>query len=77
MIAASYGSVYGALLKGGSQLYVADAIQRRELAFVLEDGAVPGTPEALTPALRQEGGDVIRSTVEALARQYRFSPSPR
>ena len=77
MIAASYGSVYGALLDGASQLYVADAIQRREMAFRITDGAVPGVPEAVTPALRREGGEVIRSTVEALARQYRFSPSPR
>jgi len=77
MIAASYGSVYGALLDGATRLYVADAIQRRELAFELGPGAVAGTAIPVTPALRRAGGDVIRATVEAIAEQYRFHPKPR
>ncbi len=77
MVAASYGSVYGALLNGATRLYVADAIQRRELAFEIDDGAVPGVAVAVTPALRREGGDLIRGTVEGLAAQYHFSPPPR
>lgn len=77
MIAASYGSVYGALMEGATRLYVADAIQRRELAFAIGDGPVPGTALAVDPALRRSGERVIRSTVEGLARQYQFSPPPR
>jgi arylsulfatase A-like enzyme len=77
MVAASYGSVYGALLNGATQLYVADAIQRREMAFTIGDGAAPGEALAVTPVLRREGGEVIRATVEALARQYQFTPPPR
>jgi len=74
MIAASYGSVYGAVMDDASRLYVVDAIQRREMAFTLTDGAAPGTPLAVTPALRRDGELVIRSTVEGLARQYQFTP---
>ncbi|MDQ3169177.1 MAG: sulfatase-like hydrolase/transferase, partial [Acidobacteriota bacterium] len=77
MLAASYGSVYGALLDGATRLYVADAIQRREMAFTIGDGAVPGSATEVTPAIRRQGGDLIRATVDAIARQYRFSPPPR
>ena len=77
MIAASYGSVYGALLKGGTELYVADAIQRREMAFRLGDGPAPGDVLTVDAALRRDGSEVIRTTVEAIARQYQFNPSPR
>ena len=77
MIAASYGSVYGALLEDATRLYVVDAIQRREMAFTIGDGAEPGSAIPVTPAIRRDGGDVIRSTVESIARQYQFSPSPR
>ena len=77
MIAASYGSVYGALLDGATRLYVADAIQRREMAFTIGDGAEPGSAIPVTPAIRRDGGDVIRETVEAIARQYQFTPPPR
>ena len=77
MIAASYGSVYGALLKGGTELYVADAIQRREMAFRIGAGPAPGDVLAVDPALRRDGSEVIRTTVEAIARQYQFSPPPR
>ena len=77
MVAASYGSVYGALMDGATRLLVVDAIQRREMAFTLADGAAPDTSLAVTPGLRRDGEVVIRSTVEALARQYQFSPPPR
>jgi hypothetical protein len=77
MIAASYGSVYGALLDGATRLYVVDAIQRREMAFEIGEGPVPGTAVPVSDTLRREGGAVIRSTVEGLARQYQFSPPPR
>ncbi|MDQ3070556.1 MAG: hypothetical protein M3R55_12620, partial [Acidobacteriota bacterium] len=77
MLAASYGSVYGALLDGATRLYVADAIQRREMAFTIGDGAVSGSATPVTPAIRRQGGDLIRATVDAIARQYKFSPPPR
>lgn len=77
MVAASYGSVYGALLEGATRLYVVDAIQRRELAFEIPDGPAPGTAIPLTSAIRRDGELVISSTVEGLARQYQFSPPPR
>ena len=77
MVAASYGSVYGALLNGANRLYVADAIQRREMAFEIDSTAAPGTAVAVTAAMRRDGGEVIRTTVEAIAEQYRFNPPPR
>jgi glucan phosphoethanolaminetransferase (alkaline phosphatase superfamily) len=77
MIAASYGSVYGALMAGATRLYVVDAIQRREMAFEIGQGPAAGTAVAVTPTLRRDGGAVIRSTVEGLARQYQFTPAPR
>ena len=77
MIAASDGSVYGAVLDGASRLYVADAIRRRERAFRIGDGDRLGWALPVTPAMRRNGGDVIRSTVESLARQYQLSVPPR
>jgi len=77
MVAASYGSVYGALMADATRLYVADAIQRREMAFEIPDGPGPGMAIPVTPAIRRDGEQVIRSTVEGLARQHQFSPPPR
>ena len=77
MIAASYGSVYGALLDDATRLYVVDAIQRRELAFAITEGPQAGSAIPVTAGIRRDGGGVIRETVEAIARQYRFTPSPR
>ena len=77
MIAASYGSVYGALLDDATRLYVVDAIQRRELAFAITDGPQAGSAIPVTAGIRRDGGGVIRETVEAVARQYQFTPSPR
>lgn len=77
MVAASYGSVYGALLDGATRLYVADAIQHREMAFEIPEGPAPGSAIPVTSAMRRDGEAVIRSTVEGLARQYQFTPPPR
>lgn len=74
MIASSYGSVYGAVLRGGTMMYVADAIERREFAFAIGQGAAPGQSVAVDPALRREGTDVITATVQAIANAYQFTP---
>ena len=74
MIAASYGSVYGAVLEGGTVMYVADAIERRELQFTLDGGAAAGRRVTVDAATRREATAVIRTTVESLARAYRYSP---
>jgi len=73
----SYGSVYGAVIDSGRRLYVADAMQMREMAFSLGDGPVAGTAVAPDPALRKAGSDVIRDTVLGLARLHGFSPERR
>lgn len=74
MIASSYGSVYGAVLRGGAVIYVADAIERRELQFVIGAGAEAGRRVDVDAATRREATDVIKTAVESLARAYRFSP---
>jgi Sulfatase len=74
MIASSYGSVYGAVLRGGSLMYVADAIERRELAFSFGPGVTPGQRVEVGAAIRREGTDVITTTVESIAKAYQFAP---
>ena len=75
VIAASYGAVYGALLEGGRTLYVLDTINVREEAFALDEG-VTASPQRLTDAVREEGRQAIRTTVEDVADFYRFRPQP-
>jgi glucan phosphoethanolaminetransferase (alkaline phosphatase superfamily) len=72
MIAASYGTVYGAVLDGGSRYYVFDAIGMRELAFQLTDAPAAGSPLELTADLQLRGRAVIRQTVEAIGDFYKF-----
>jgi arylsulfatase A-like enzyme len=75
MIAASYGAVYGALLNGGTQYYVFDAIAMRELAFSIDSGPEPGRAIPVTVDIQQRGLDVIRDTVGGISRFYRY-PRP-
>jgi hypothetical protein len=77
MIAASYGSVYGAVLDEGARLYVVDAIERREMMFELGDGPDPGARVPVDPATRRAGGTLIFRTVESIARAYRYAASAR
>ena len=74
MIASSYGSVYGAVLRGGSVMYVADAIERWELQFSLGAGPESGRRVDVDAATRREATDIIKTSVESLARAYRYSP---
>jgi arylsulfatase A-like enzyme len=72
MIASSYGAVYGAVMQGGTRMYVVDAIERRELAFAFDPGAAPGRAIPADAATRREGTDVITATVRALAGAYKL-----
>jgi hypothetical protein len=74
MVAASYGSVYGAILENGTRLYVADAMERRELAFNIGDAATPGDAIEVTPELRRTAAQVIEYTVQSIARAYQLPP---
>jgi hypothetical protein len=74
MIASSYGSVYGAVLRGGTLMYVADAIERREMAFTIGPGASAGQRVDVDAAMRVEGTDVITAAVNAIAKAYQFTP---
>lgn len=74
MIASSYGSVYGAVMRDGTRMYVADAVERREMQFAIGAGAEAGRRVEVDAATRREGTDVIKTTVESLARAYRYSP---
>ena len=76
MIASSYGSVYGAVLRGGTAIYVADAIERREMQFSIGTGAEPGRRVDVDPATRRDGMAVIKTTVQSLARAYQM-PVPK
>ena len=74
MLAASYGSVYGALLADARSYYVFDAIGMRERAFELGDG--PGYEEfSVTAGTREQGLKVIRDTVSAIGSFYRLPTS--
>ena len=73
MIASSYGAVYGAVMRGGTVMYVADAIERRELQFTIGADAEPGRPVSVDAVTRRKGMDVIKTTVQSLARAYRYS----
>jgi hypothetical protein len=75
MIAASYGSVYGALMRDAAAMYVVNAIERREHAFAIGAGAAPGSETPLDAATRRAGGDLIRATVEAIGRAYNVAQS--
>ncbi len=72
MIASSYGSVYGAVMRGGAVMYVADAIERRELQFTIGSGADAGRRVDVDAATRREATDLIKTSVESLARAYQF-----
>jgi len=74
MIASSYGSVYGAVLRGGTMMYVADAIERREMAFSIGSGAQPGQRLDVDAAVRAEGMALIAETVQSIAKAYQFTP---
>jgi arylsulfatase A-like enzyme len=74
MVAASYGSVYGAVLENGTRLYVADAMERRESAFRMAEGAAPGEAIDVTPEIRRAAAEVIEDTVQSLARAYQLPP---
>jgi predicted AlkP superfamily pyrophosphatase or phosphodiesterase len=77
MLAASYGSVYGAVLDEGARLYVVDAIERREMLFELGAGPEPGVRVQIDPATRRAGGSLITRTVESIARSYGYAASGR
>lgn len=76
LIASSYGSVYGGVLRGGTAMYVVDAIERREMQFAIGTGAEPGRRVDVDPATRRDGAAVIKSTVQSLARAYQM-PVPQ
>jgi arylsulfatase A-like enzyme len=77
MLAASYGSVYGAVLDEGARLYVIDAIERREMLFALGPGPEPATRLPVDPATRRAAGGAIVSTVESIARAYGYEAPAR
>ncbi len=73
MVAASYGAVYGALLEDATRYYVFDAIaMRRDGSSTLETGPQSGTEVPVTADIQRQGQKVIRETVEAISRFYRF-----
>jgi hypothetical protein len=77
MLAASYGSVYGAVLDEGARLYVVDAIERREMLFGLGAGPEPAARLPLDPDTRRAGGTVIVRTVDSIARAYGYEGASR
>jgi arylsulfatase A-like enzyme len=74
MVASSYGSVYGAILDNGRQMYILDAMQLRESAFSMHVSEGPGQAIAANAELRDRAVTVIRDTVEALARLHSYTP---
>lgn len=74
MVASSYGSVYGAVMNGGRRLYIVDAMQLREMLYVMDPGPSPGRAAVPDAETRTRGAAVIRDTVEALARMHGYRP---
>jgi hypothetical protein len=70
MLASSYGAVYGALLRGATQLFVANAIERREQAFDIGAGPGAGNEVPLDAPTRQQGTELIRNTVQSIGKAY-------
>jgi len=68
VVIASYGSVYGTLMRNGSRLYIADANHGTEYAY--ESGPDGWREAPVTPAIRAIGQRTIREYVEEISREY-------
>lgn len=69
VLTSSYGTVYAALRQNGTRLYIADAINNRESAYVRRPGA-PWNARPVDPGERMISRLAIRRHLDELARVY-------
>ena len=75
MLASSYGPVYAMLRHNGRSLYIASAIEGRDVAYEMRaDGRMERL--TLTDVMRTVNRALIRDHISQIASEYRFSPSP-
>jgi Sulfatase len=72
LVASSYGPVYGSLSADGSLLYIADALNFRDVIY--EMGSGNDRIGEVTSTVRAANQNWIRKQVEAIDRYYRFDP---
>jgi hypothetical protein len=72
LLASSYGAVYGLLTENGCNLYIVDAVNRRDFKYDLSN--LSPRRVGITAEERDAKRQVIRSQVAELARLYHFSP---
>jgi len=75
LLSSSYGPVHAMLRHNGRSLYVADAVQGRDLAFEMQaDGTMER--QTVTDVMRTVNRRLMRDHIGQIAEAYRFTPAP-
>jgi len=75
LLSSSYGPVHAMLRHNGRSLYVADAVQGRDLAFEMRaDGTMER--QTVTDVMRTVNRRLMRDHIGQIAAAYRFTPAP-
>ena len=72
VIASSYGAVYGVLRDNGARLFIADGVNNRDYAYVLDD--MSATRVGVTARERALDRLLNRERIDEIARIYHFVP---
>ena len=71
----SYGPVYAMLRHNGRSLYIANAIEGRDVAYEMRpDGRMERM--TVTDVMRTVNRGLMRDHIGRIASEYRFSPAP-
>ncbi len=75
LMSSSYGPVYAMLRHNGRSLYIANAIDGRDVAYEMRpDGRMERL--TLTDVMRTVNRRLMRDHIGQIAAEYRFSPAP-
>ncbi len=75
LLSSSYGPVHAMLRHNGRSLYIADAVQGRDLAFEMRaDGRMERL--TMTDVIRTVNRRLMRDHIGQIAAEYRFTPAP-
>ena len=75
LLVSSYGPVYAMLRHNGRSLYIANAIEGRDVAYEMRpDGRMERL--TLTDVMRTVNRGLMRDHIGRIAAEYRFSPPP-
>ncbi len=75
LLSSSYGPVYAMLRHNGRTLYIADAVQGRDLAYEMQPDGRMGRL-AITESTQTLNRRLIRDQIAQIAAEYRFAPAP-